>query len=298
MTKENEQKISEALARLDQIDKTGEKIGAAEALEQLLLVEQEYKDMGMEHNILYRRGNALHGLERYDEAIVDLQKAIDLGGRDSNDLFILHCLHFLVRCYYQLSQWEKALDVLNEAESLLHLYKKAGSDRNLYEFVYVKSQVHLALGDNRQAIKELKKARKLAQDCVVSNQEMNELMYDLALAHNREGHPRRALKELREIDEKTFHERWIPTYLELKCGVLGRLRLNKELLQVADYFVSLGVESHLAVAWYFSGRGYFGLGNKKESESRFKKALEFPDPKGWVHDKSRNALSELADMRE
>ena len=290
-TEEYSPEVYEALDRLHVLDDKAEDLGHVKYLEQLSQFEEEFKELGMLQNILSRQGEILYSLERYDEAEPKLKRAIELGDRDPRDRFILHCLHFLGGCYFELKKYDKAMTAFDEAECLLKYYEDDGSKEKLFAFCGIKGQTYSILNQNKQAIKWLKKACKLANKCEVPTETMNWVYYDLTQAYCRSGHPRSALKVLRKVNEETVDEKWISLYYSIKCRVLCQMHLNTELVKVANQYIKLSSEDDLAEAWNYYGRGNHMLGNKAEALRSMVKSLEYESSLDWVHKSSKEYLS-------
>lgn len=298
MYEEHDPKIAKALVKLDRLDESAEELGHTKYLEQLSQFEEEFKELGMLQDILFRQGKGLYSLERYDEAIPKFEEAIELGDCDPRDRFILEALQGLGCCYFKKRQWKEAMDAFMEAGNLLQHHFDSRFMASLVSFYWFKGRTHMELDEHKQGLKSLRKALKLTRKAENMPQVKNDIQFDLAACYHSAGHFRRAYSSIEKVEVGHLGEYGLPQYYELKCLILYDMRSYKSLFRVSNQFVALNAEGSMAMAWYYSGIAYFAFGNKEEGRLRLGKALESPDDRGWAHDRSRRVLARWVDKSD
>lgn len=301
MTSEYSKEVSDALELLHQLDPLYANEKYNEFIDKLNEMRQEFRELGMEQNILNRRGKAYYALDKNQEAVEDLTKAIKLGGEggeDSKDLFTLDCLHYLGWTYFELYQWELALDAWERIERIHSEVEITDDNFGPFDLMFHKGVTLFELDKLEPAIELLEEVLRQFQPSETEVLSIWDISYYLVKALKKNEKYQEALAILAGIDESTLDGDLLVEYLQQKCMVLERLNHIDDLIQAAEQLASSGRKIDQAIALYWSGIAYHRLGAMDESISRLNRAVQLSEVKDWVHEYARHALVAIAKKKE
>jgi tetratricopeptide (TPR) repeat protein len=256
-------------------------------------IEKAYGGSRLVRDLAYWRGVCYYKLERYDEAIIQLTQAKDLGRSEPDTWFYLQTLHCLGRSYYCSRQWQLALEVFDEAEPYLHHYNREGFERERCEFHHVKGSILNWLDKHDHAVKALKRAKKILADYGSVPWHEADISLDFAQAYTGLKHYRKAYRTLCKINVDDLNdERKTACYL-LICSVCNSLEKYPEMLEASGKLITIGEPESLADAYHYAGRANYYLAHDFEAVECFRKSSEYATDQEWIGESNRLFLEEL-----
>lgn len=206
----------------------------------------EAGDMG--GYLYFKRGRAYAAKDKYNEAIEDFKKAIEISPEQSQ------AYNELGRAYNELREYKKAIEYYDKAIEI---------DPSGYEYYYADRGIaYRNLGDIERAIEEYKKALEISSDYPFVYDELGEVY-----------HEKKEYKEAIKWYTKALECDPEYAYCLANRG-LTYLNMDEKEKAIEDYNKAADIYPNYTYAWNQLGEIYYEMNELDKAMEKYRKAIE------------------------